>query len=119
MRIFRLEHSDGTGPYITSDRTGEIRKFGWDLGAAHGGFEHPSPYADGILDFNDADVCGLRTKQDVKRWFKGFGKELRRHGFTVVEFEVHPEYVKHGKRQVVFAREKAVIVNTYDPTHII
>lgn len=72
-----------------------------------------------FIGIEQEEFCGLRTLDDVAKWFDGYGKSMEKKGLVVVELEVPKRYIRHGKKQVVFKRDKAKVLRVLAPTEII
>ena len=118
MVVYRLEHSNGIGPY-QYDQHLELIAGSWakiakyheyldllaDMGRTHKRETHPSPEHDGINcdDFRrDQHFCGCKSLDDLQEWFGGFLPKLLNFGFKINRYEVAKNKVAEGKHQVVF-----------------
>jgi hypothetical protein len=97
--VYRVENEAGEGPYWTGDADG-VGMESQDAPAIH-----PSPYYDGMgLHFTPGMLCGFVSVAQFKRWF--YRKEWRRGlaalGYKLMVYEVPPDMVVRGHRQVAF-----------------
>ena len=139
MKLYRIEHKlDGLGPYQSGRVPG--------MGKAHFNMDHPSPqidpapidgiqrqtmtYAEGgsthpkyvdeymALGIDYTEVCGLRTADDVKEWFAGYGQTLEDKGFVVAEYKAPKDAVRVGTKQLVFKKGRAKLIATHSPKEL-
>lgn len=110
MIVYRVEHSDGHGPYNFSTAEGEIRtgdmaELNARLCVAHNDSAHPSPREDNVpncMGWTIPGVCGFESLSALAAWFEGWGQELADHGFMIKVFEIDAQWVSAGNRQLVF-----------------
>lgn len=92
---------------------------------------HPSPFRDEALDkdawdvrvrgagkhlaIRDEEYCGTASLRELAEWFRGYGKVLADKGFKVVALAVDEQFVRRGRRQLVFVREKARVIHSMSP----
>jgi hypothetical protein len=126
MIVFRVEHSDGKGPY--ADRWAwptreEAPAFIRDIANSHelpGGDPHPSPWDDGLPGGIDNDEFFACHRIDLLlAWFFREGatdaRKLAQVGLEVVVYEVRKRDVRKGGRQCVFFRDRAQVVGRWNP----
>jgi len=140
VTVFRVENEDGTGPYRTgfSELCDAHRNAGHpppdlDPAPVDGMYETTRAYSSDptsskvlydveryrVLDINPDEVCALPTVERLAEWFEGFGERLDARGYSVVEYDVPPEHVRHGKHQTVFRKGFALKIKRYSATELI
>ena len=113
MRVYRVETAEGTGVYNAVG--------GFRLGGMSSGWRHPGPMREGLMEgVMRGYVCGFRSLAQGGRWFS-VDPEVARHveempemnpsGLAVSVYEVPEEAVLHGKRQVMFDKEEAELID--------
>lgn len=110
MLVYRVEDAECHGPYIgreydsrvdTRDDTAKVR---------HGNMKtHPCPSCDG-LNIEAGDHCGFESMYKLRTWFRGDIRWLKTNKFHISIYEIEPEKVKIGKRQVLFNMQYANLV---------
>ncbi|MFD5308196.1 hypothetical protein [Streptomyces ardesiacus] len=128
MRVFRVchrwhdrsGHGIGTGPYafgytsFPEYAANLVDPMRW----CHQGGTHPSPWVDGIEDYERHDVCGFLSMEDLNTWFEHHWRlRLHQAGFRTTEFEVPEEAVKRGGSQIMFDARKAVAKRHHTLAH--
>lgn len=99
MLIYRIEGSDGLGPYWGSPIL--------EMSTAHSrGDSHPDPMSEDIPMMSDS-FCGFPTLDQLKWWFKGWRSMMRRMGFRLKVYEVPHKFVRIGAKQLVFQKKQA------------
>ena len=115
MRMYRVEHpATGRGPY-----TGQGFYRVESLHAAHRGNSHPSKgeeFPD--LRSDMAWFCAFDSLDILAIWFEGFGSELISAGFEIVEYEISPLYVRHGKCQSIIRMDRAEKIRVCENCYI-
>lgn len=108
MLVYRIQDAFGDGPY---NNDGQVP----GLGDAHtdGGI-HPPPDMDGIEYSWDWDeyVCGFGSMPAMLWWFDGWLDKLHYHYHALTIWEVDEEYVREGRKQVMFNRDMADLIET-------
>jgi hypothetical protein len=102
--LFRVEASDGEGPY----RGGSIGLFAL-MGDRqfHEDYLHPTPQEEHLDIHYGRDVCAFKSFGDCLEWFgRSVLDLLERNGYHVYQYSVCPEYVKVGKHQVIVDKNK-------------
>lgn len=131
---WRIEFPCGAGPY-TGDSCARgddcpyrdrwehphCTEMCWD----HGDRGHPTPLADGMdvmrdkfglnCGWTDDHLCGCVNYNALRRWFKGWHKDLHEMGFIARKYEIIPEIpsdflLGRSGTQVGFRREKARVI---------
>lgn len=123
MKIYRVESSDGTGPYATAtyarprywakayDVDQEMCPSYWCI---DGDFDrHPSPEEDGMGVPSEDHHFGFETPEALREWF--YIKEndaflLDMQGMQVVVYEVPIQQVVKGYNQLMFNKTEATKV---------
>lgn len=110
MKVFRIENSDGTGPYRHSE-------IGIELCRIHGGTpKHPRPLDDTdpegkhLINFLWQDrsyIFGFSSLEQLLAWFLDELELLAEHGFVVSVYE--SSQVVEGKFQVIFIKESSPV----------
>lgn len=114
IKVYRLEDSQGRGPYSgETDRLSAMAK----THNSGGEFRHrtPVPEEDGICArVAPEDYFGFESLGALFEWFDGYAQSLHENGFFASVYEVDNEKVKRGKRQLVFVKHEAVLVDRID-----
>lgn len=92
---------------------------------------HPSPYRDkalerdtdyrwqrgddGYLHIRTEEFCGTASLRELAGWFAGYGSVLAEKGYRVVALAVDESKVRRGRRQLVFERREARLINSMSP----
>ena len=107
MFVFRVEHKKtGIGPY--RHETSSL----YEMRHAHSDEEHPGWWIDSILV--DANYyAGFSNPNKLISWFWGFFPDLKREGFHVVIYEVHPKNVEIGVSKKQLAFKDGIFVKAY------
>jgi len=111
MIVYRVEHKEtGKGPYRGLHGINAIY-------TAHNDDAHPTIWEDiwdsretmiALVDLYDVDsLCGFRSLRDLRKWFKGFLRLLKKHNFVIRAYETETYAV--GKKQVYFVPERAFL----------
>lgn len=109
--VFRVEKSDGTGPYRTYPTPEQVRIA---LQPTFMGSEaHPVPSWDGLGDLKPEEVCAFASVEQMKQWFPEEALPvLAEHGYTCNAYIVPETYVRKGRKQVVFTKWAAIFEYT-------
>jgi len=120
MRVFRVEDWEGGGPYMFAGErphaTGKLELMPY----VHKAPEHPSPQTEGIATTYSMEnyYCGFESLDKMKVWFKNFETALFESYMDVTEWEVEKEFIKFGKKQLIFQKRYArLITRTSYPTN--
>lgn len=106
MKVFRVESKSGHGPYGYPHDVEEW----WSsakLARSHGHL--PTPGEEG-LELTLDRVCGFAVIENLKEWFYGWRSKLRKAGFFMAIYEVPSGACEIGKRQLVFDRDQATLI---------
>lgn len=90
---------------------------------------HPSPFADRALDPEQGDpdyggrvlgitpdeICGLDSLRSVQRWFNGHGIALSDAGYWITAYSVDDQFIRQGRKQLVFSQRHATALHKMDP----
>jgi hypothetical protein len=107
MLVYRVEHTEGGGPYIGPNGIG-------DLGMRHCDGDHPPPIEDGISRVSGMN-CGFASLAHFQAWFTPEERqELKDRGFVLMTF--HADTVRTGRKQLMFDRELAQLDLVLDVT---
>ena len=128
MQVFRIEHPKAPtqGPW----QTGAVHRYDDNRSDGHcSAYEHPGPRCDGEAgtalaemfrrgrDDRDHYVFGFRSKTQLVLWFSSrAGRQAMQDAGTAVirVYEVAPEDVAAGNRQVAFNHNTARPIGTLD-----
>jgi hypothetical protein len=109
MKIYRVEHDDGIGPYSTRRRWANSlqEEINDELAEAHNDSdEHPLVYYDVKNAYDivsgDSRRCGFISIEQLFRWFDGFMDKLEEAGYKIVVYEVPPQFICVGTYQCLF-----------------
>lgn len=106
MIVYRVEKR-GKGPYTSN----AIRNLGYTPANT---MKHPIPEDDGInfKPWSD-EHCGFKSIEDLQAWFDcpTMREKLHNVKFYVVVMRVADKHVKIGRKQIVFNRKRARIIN--------
>lgn len=118
MRVYRIEHNvSGYGPF----RTGGIDEY---YDRYHGGeaihnesSQYPLPREDG-LRIEDDLFCAAKDMDQLRHWFglENCPAALAEQGYVIRVFEVSPQVVAIGSKQVLFPKHEAELVEQHDCT---
>ncbi len=106
MKVFRIENSNGTGPYRHSEIGSELCRIN------SGTTNHPGPSSDkdsegkplcNFLWQDRSYIFGFASLEQLLAWFLDELELLRSHGFVVSVYE--SSQVVEGRFQVIFIRE--------------
>ena len=110
MKVFRIENSDGTGPYRHSE-------IGIELCRIHSGIpKHPGPFDDRdsngkhLINFLWQDrsyIFGFSSLEQLLAWFLDELELLAQHEFVVSVYE--SSQVVCGNFQVIFIKESSPV----------
>lgn len=109
MIVYRVEHKEtGKGPYRGLQSVNAIC-------TAHCASSHPTLWEEiwdsrelmvTLADY-ETGLCGFRSLRDLRKWFKGFLRLLKKHNFVIRAYETETYAV--GKKQVFFVPERAYL----------
>ena len=115
MKVFRIEHPfDGKGPYQTSFSDWE--ELSWVLCDRHSGYKNKEQrpamateqWNGDIWDFctyyGEKSKFAFETVKELRAWFRGWMKKMKEYGFVIREYEIHPQNMLRGTKQIVFAQ---------------
>jgi hypothetical protein len=125
--VWRVEKAD---TYSAAGSRGPYGACGFD--STHNDMKtHPSPFKDEalvksktpvrwnadpkMLGIRNEEYCGTASLRELAEWFRGYGKVLADKGFKVVALAVDEQFVRRGRRQLVFVREKARVIHSMSP----
>lgn len=111
VTVWRVENTNGNGPYNPPYQNDAQNKLALTLKAAHcGDYERPGP----MVDFSPKDmswvmrteaVFGFLLKEDAVAWFEGFWDRLEACGYALVTYNVPPENIGAiGTTQIAFRK---------------
>jgi len=107
MFVYRVEHEQTKlGPYY--HETSSLS----EMVQAHSDVEHPGWRSDLIL-VDDNYYAGFSNPKKLISWFSGFFSDLKREGFHVVIYEVHPKNVEIGVSKKQLAFKDGIFVTAY------
>jgi hypothetical protein len=66
-----------------------------------------TPHRDGISLPIIGRACGLRSRDDIDRWFGPDAALLTENGFVIGVYEVPEQDVEHGQQQLMFRGDRA------------
>lgn len=104
MIVWRVENKEGFGPYQALD------DYGWD----HQNQDHqPRPWDD--LDFDGHEIrdyrFGFSSQEQMQAWFGDKDRAfLASHGFELVLYDVPPDAILTGEKQVAFKRDQSTLI---------
>lgn len=119
MRVYRVEHEQGQGPYNGhfDYEDSEADELTFVISSAHTHESgHPSeryyliwePDGNGTLLGNSKDyVSGFISFEQFRVWFRGFRNKLTNTGFKLSVYEVPDKFVQFSDKQAVFNRKEA------------
>lgn len=119
--IYRLENSQGNGPYNEHDSTGTQTNRSYILSQSHGGKKdtHPNWNIDGIYDkiYNKIlknplspgyshYYSAFKSLEDLYIWFAGHLDRLLKSGYTIKSYIVDKDKIIMGKsnKQLAFIK---------------
>lgn len=118
--VFRIETPTGVGPYISADAciwadfphalniASPERPSIRPTWSGHSEtFDPPIDYEAG--EYKDF-ICGFHHKRLAHKWFGCVRHILHEYGYTLAVYRVHREHVRVGKRQCLFMREHAELI---------
>lgn len=101
--VFRVEMEDGNGPYDGGLAMRQVPSEDFfDL--------QPPPLSDGITDFGPEHFFGFSSFSAFFRWFGHTIDVLEKKGCKLCRYLVDSEHVVSGKRQVVFIKANAILI---------
>lgn len=102
MKVLRVEKADGGGPCANRPAfTTLTMQF----------YAMPVPVDDGI-QLNTAYVCGIKDDMNLLlEWFEDSLKRLAEWEYYISEYEVPEDAVQVGRKQVMFFRQQAKLLN--------
>ena len=120
MRVVRIEHERGHGPYMASEGMNSAYiTCGYDIPDAwRSDSRHPTPNVDPPLSdwwqkLNPSIALeylfGFADEAQMREWI-GYPEvltTLRSYGYVLAEYECEDRYVRHGSKQVVFNERRA------------
>lgn len=135
MIVYRLQNDAGLGPYtIRRGSTYPVPSYlqieqDWLSNPRKRDEEdpHPSPTEDGLAlneglawsALRNDEFCGFESMASLRAWFLREPQDpeaLDNLGLRVTVWKVHGRYVRKGRKQLVFKREKAELLETYRTT---
>lgn len=110
MIVYRVENSDGVGPYYCN--SGE-----WCDGPHTQDTGRPMPYEDIPNSNHDCkNRFGFESMDKLMQWFSTSEmNKLYERGFRIVTFEVSREHTLIGAKQLIFIRQYATQVSDVCP----
>lgn len=109
MLVYRVEGSDGRGPYTSNkfiDR--------WLLCSSHSDNDHPSPYADDLLNnIHDEEFCGFDSPRALLEWFDPKWRAMFEESHFKVKVYDSESYRVGSLGQTLFVKGEAVPVTSY------
>ena len=123
MLVYRLENKLGKGPYnggVIWDQGGPKPSYLSNLYNRHSGAAdpHPTPGQDGLGYIDDREFFGFDTAAAVCAWFFREPEDaelLTARGLFVTVWEVPVDFVRYGRKQIVFYRAEAHQVRHMTP----
>ncbi len=104
MLVYRFENIMGDGPYAQEGMENLDIKHSSSL-------TRLPPDLDGIWDWNpEIHRCACISLDSLKKWFKGFLRQLKRNEFKIVVYDVPEELVLFGIKQIVFEKKDAKFI---------
>ena len=114
MFVYRVENAECHGPYIGREYDSRVDTRDDKTNQRHANMKtHPCPSADGLF-LEEYDYCAFDSMDKLQKWFKGDIRWLKMNKFHVSVYEIEPEKVKVGRRQVLFQMRYANLVNITD-----
>jgi hypothetical protein len=112
--VYRIETSDGTGPYRSMATWVELTKLAPNLSQTCTE-RHPTPRSDGINLWDEPDGeeyrFGFASLDQRDQWFTDPEQvALMTLGFVTTVYEVDSSYILFGESQLTFHKKKAVVV---------
>lgn len=107
MLVYRVETVNGGGPYYKSSYDVCNR-----LSSHNNCPNHPGAGEEGLIHWTDRPYffCGFVSIEQLKAWFMGHRAFLRRKQYQMAIYKVHGRYVRKGKFQVTFRKDKAELI---------
>jgi len=119
MLVYRIENAQGFGPYrqepYHNDMVSNFNPHSvnmWDFERQQ---PRPIPRNDGIENMQEDEFCGFSSLDDLIQWFDSLIPQLEFYDYCVSIYKVKKRFVRFGKRQVVFQRAKALLVERLTP----
>lgn len=113
MLVYRIENDIGRGPY-RKEHNGDGKDCNVNLEkiSTWESKNHPIPWDDGIRMNTDTDVCGFQSLNQLLSWFHidNYVEKLEKDNFFISIYKVKKKFVKIGRKQVCFARNRAWLV---------
>lgn len=107
MLVYRVENADREGPYAGPKTISLDRHFNIET--------HPGPWYDNIPNVCYEHRFGFSSMEKFVGWFNEAEREgLARDGYRLSIYDVAPEHVIQGRKQVVFEAEKASLFEILD-----
>lgn len=110
MLVWRLE-KNGIGPYTYDEYHQDLPHSEQEILNDLNNFHNPHPYpknpahppvSEDIGKFDKEMVCGFKSIEDLRKWFKGFLRELKKIGFEVKVYTTN-EYIEgRSGKQLMF-----------------
>lgn len=114
--VWRVENAEGKGPYSIKNGYntihGERYSDGRECWSEYG--RHPTPSCDG-LSFVAWDHWrfAFASRAQFHLWFeKDACARLAGLGFHLARYRVRADDMRHGRKQCVFVRDKAILIET-------
>lgn len=111
MKLWRFECKDERkGPWTSKKRTHDAlcRVNG------HSPEDGPNPYNDCGINYMHGNICGCRTKAQLRKWFHvPHVQALAKAGFILAEYKVPAKHTYKGAWQSVVPKEKIVHVRDH------
>ena len=114
MFVYRVEDDECHGPYIGRSLEDRVDLWNGKANMRHNNMKtHPSPSCDGIF-LDEGDYCAFDSMEKLRQWFSGDIRWLKKKKFHVSIYEIEPEKVKVGRKQVLFQMRYSNLVNVTD-----
>lgn len=115
--VFRLELKDGSGIYRGSKGNiwNQITDSHVDL------IRHPKPQNDSKLEydeyFDSEYFFGFETIAQYEEWFSNdeWRSKFSEHELVLSTYDVEKEFIRLGKKQLIFRKDKAALREQSDP----
>lgn len=125
MRVVRIEHQRGHGPYVGGQgMNAAYNECGYAVPDAwRSDSRHPTPQVDeGLRDWwtevkpaiQSEYLFGFADEAQMREWvgYPEVMAVLRNYGYVLAEYECDARYVRHGAKQSVFNSHRAKRVST-------
>jgi hypothetical protein len=110
MIVYRVEYTDGEGPYRARKGNAELVTASGQICGDHGwgDKEHPPPELEG-LDLSSDWYCGFESEEKLIDWFRDHNwlRRLADLGYRFVAYWVDDDSVQCGQRQLIFLMGEA------------